>query len=99
VLYSNPDCKAQCKDLPYNAEYPSHGHQKSGISIIEISALIGARDNELLWYSSDEPNALKLFVHNPSLPPEVWLILVAVTTPLAIVKASKITTRKIRISR
>jgi uncharacterized protein YxeA len=24
VLYSNPDCETQYKDLPYSAKYPSH---------------------------------------------------------------------------
>jgi hypothetical protein len=48
VFYNNPDCKTQYEDLPYSAEYPSHGKQKFGDSFKVIVTYIGAGQDELL---------------------------------------------------
>jgi hypothetical protein len=48
VLYSNPDRKTQRENLPYNAEYPSSDCQKRRV-LSHINALIGTREDELLW--------------------------------------------------
>jgi hypothetical protein len=95
VFYNNPDDKTHHENLPYHAEYPSDGHQKAGISIVVISALVDARND--LWHSSDEPDALESFDHDSRLPFELRLIPIAVIAPPVIVKTTKITTRKISI--
>jgi hypothetical protein len=95
VFYNNPDYKTHHEDLPYHAEYPSDGHQKAGVSIVVISALVDARND--LWHSPDEPDALESFVHDSSLPFELRLIPVAVIAPPAIVRTTKITMRKTSI--
>jgi len=48
VLYSNPDRKAQCENLPYKAEYPSNDCQKRKV-LSHITALMGTGEDELLW--------------------------------------------------
>jgi hypothetical protein len=52
VLYGNPDCETQYKDLKCNGEYPSDGIQEYGISRVVNVAPIGARENDFLWYLS-----------------------------------------------
>lgn len=96
VFNSNPGCKIQCEDLPYSIEYPSQSVQKSDVSFIGESALIGAGKDELLCIS-DEPDALKSFDHDLSLRPTVSLFPITAITPQVIVTASKIETRKASI--
>ncbi|KAG1765716.1 hypothetical protein EV702DRAFT_1050912 [Suillus placidus] len=55
VLDSNPGCETQCEDLPHSAKYPSNGIQKYAIFPKANRALIGAGENEFLWYSSMSP--------------------------------------------
>lgn len=52
VFYSNPHCETQYEDLSRNGEHSSNGNRKCDIFLIADRALIGARENEHLWYSS-----------------------------------------------
>jgi hypothetical protein len=58
---------------------------------------VDARQDEHLWYSSHKPFVLKSFSLNWSSPDEVWLVIMTRITPLVIVRAKKIATRKMSI--
>ncbi|KAG1776715.1 hypothetical protein EV702DRAFT_1228505 [Suillus placidus] len=90
VLDSNPGCETQCEDLPHSAKYPNNGIQKYAIFPKANRALIGARENEFLWYSSMSP--MYMFWHPQlSIPPEAYIVIITATTPLKMLSARKVT--------
>jgi hypothetical protein len=64
VFYSNPDCKTEYDELPYNAEYPNPGQQKFKlfVSLNLVSTLMGTGEDELIWNSSYQLDNSRSFI-------------------------------------